>query len=745
MLAGTPTLGAVSARSGVVPRRCQQRNHRPESGAVPRRCQQRDHLVVVHLAEAVVVAADGVEQARHDGAYDLIGDEPKVADRPLGADGYGDHGPRRSQFSRQGNRRLGRGAGREPVIHQDCDFAGEIERWPAVPVRLDLPIDLDACARRDPVGLGHAQVRLRLDGPDIHAVRTDRTERHLRRPGQAELADHEYVEWSVDLARDRCGDRDTATRDAEHPDRRPGPVRGEEPGDGHPGIGPIDVSHPSLIRRRPPAARLARMIGPGSTVAGTASARIGRVVASINHARGGLVLDVVLYGAGALFAGLTAANASLPPHRAWGHIAVWGYAAATLVAVLQAVAVRRGRLAGTSTRALVTAITFVATAVLPMLVEAVQRAGGRLDRAQEEVGVVEAGGVRLWHTGTPYLSHDAIAALPPGLRLDAYLPYQPVMAVFGLPRAIGHAAWWTDARVWFTITLVITLAWSVGLLRRNRRRGSGRDATTAVYDEADDVRDAALVRAVQAATVFPICALTIATGGDDMPVLGLTLLALAFAARGRHTAAGVTIGIAGALKLFAWPVAVILIVLAAADGWRRRHTPAPGSADLSRSLFGAADWSTALRCAAGAIGIPVLVLIPPFIVNRGAAIENVIRFPLGHGIVKSPAASPFPGHLIADNVPGGATIATALLVLAALAIAGWLVGRPPTNAGAAAAIAAWSLVAAIALIPSTRFGYLLYPVAYVCWVPALRRPTVTAVTGRHPTAAGVVVADPAAS
>jgi Glycosyltransferase family 87 len=492
------------------------------------------------------------------------------------------------------------------------------------------------------------------------------------------------------------------------------------------------------------AARLARMIGPGATArAGAASGRFGRAVVGVNHARGGLAVDIVLYGAGALFAGLTAASASLPPHRAWGHIAVWGYAAATLVAVLQAVAVRRRRFAGTSARALVTAVTFVATAVLPMLVEAVQRAGGRLDRAQEEVGVVESGGVRLWHTGTPYLSHDAIAALPPGQRLGAYLPYQPVMALFGLPRAIGHAAWWTDARVWFTVTLIVTVAWAVRLLRRGDRRGPGNHPTFAGHDRTYDVRDAALVRAAQAALVFPICALTIATGGDDLPVLGLTLLALAFAARGRHTAAGVTIGVAGALKLFAWPVALILIALAAADGWRRRNPLPPGPVDQPRSLLSAADWPTALRCAAGAIGIPAIVLIPPFIVDSGSAIENVVRFPLGHGLVKSPAASPFPGHLIADNVSGGSTIATVLLILAAVAIAVWLVWRPPADAGAAAAIAAWSLIAAIALIPSTRFGYLLYPVAYACWIPALRRPTATVSAGPHPTAAEVVAADPA--
>ena len=457
--------------------------------------------------------------------------------------------------------------------------------------------------------------------------------------------------------------------------------------------------------------------GPGTPAPGRAA----RLVVRVDHARGGLALDVVLYAAGAVFAGLTAANASLPPHRAWGHVAVVGYAAATVVALAQAVLVRRRRFAGTPARALVTGAAFVATAVLPMLLEAVARAGGRVDRAQEEVGVVESGGVRLVHTGTPYLSHDAIAALPPGQRLDAYLPYQPGMALYGLPKALAGTAWWTDARVWFTATLVLTVSAAVWMLRG--RATGGDDA------RANGRRDAALVRAVQAATVFPICALTIATGGDDMPVLGLSLLAFAYAARHRYAAAGIAIGVAGALKLFAWPVALVLIALAAAD---RAGGTGPGpmtgrapSVDRARqvALFRAANWRAALRCAAGAIGLPVLVLIPAFAVNRGAAVENVVRFPLGRGLVRSPAASPFPGHLIADGMPGGHAVATVLLVAAACAIGGWLVWRPPGDAGQAAAIAAWGLLGAILLIPATRFGYLLYPVAYACWVPALRPTT----------------------
>ena len=75
---------------------------------------------------------------------------------------------------------------------------------------------------------------------------------------------------------------------------------------------------------------------------------------------------------------------------------------------------RTGPFSGTRGRAVLTTVAFAATAIFPLLVEAAQRAGGRTDRAQDEVLVIEAGGERLWHTGTPYLGHDAIAALPPG-------------------------------------------------------------------------------------------------------------------------------------------------------------------------------------------------------------------------------------------------------------------------------------------------------------------------------------------
>jgi Glycosyltransferase family 87 len=404
----------------------------------------------------------------------------------------------------------------------------------------------------------------------------------------------------------------------------------------------------------------------------------------LDTAGGGIPVDAVLYAASAGFAAITAYNRMLPPHGAWGRVAVFGYAAAALVALVLLVARRTGRFhrcTGTAGRTLLTILTFAATALLPLLIQATQRAGGRTDRAQDEVSVIEAGGSRLWHTGTPYLDRADILGLPSGLRLHAYLPYQPGMALFGLPRAIAGVAWWTDARVWFAAVLIATVLTAVVLVRR--AAGSGRDRE--------------LLRAVQAVAVLPICALTIATGGDDLAVLGLCVLALAYASRDRFGAAGIAVGIAGALKLFAWPVALVLLALAATRG--RRVTG---------------------RYALGAIGLPVVALIPAFLVDPGAAVENVVRFPLGRGVVASPAESPFPGQLIAAHLPAGHLIATGLLVLAAVGIGVWLIRRPPRTAFAAAVVSAWGLLAAILLIPSTRFGYLLYPVAYLAWAPALR-------------------------
>ncbi|GAA2680152.1 glycosyltransferase 87 family protein [Actinoplanes palleronii] len=398
----------------------------------------------------------------------------------------------------------------------------------------------------------------------------------------------------------------------------------------------------------------------------------GGLLGRIDRAAGGLAADLGLYLISATFALVTALTSTLLPHRAWGLIAAWGYLAAALL-VLGQMLLRRTAFAADRFRAGLTWLTWSAVALVPLVVEAVQRAGGRTDRAQEEVLVVESMGRSLLEHGTPYLSRAEIAAIPLDERLMGYRPYQPGMAIFGLPRAFAGDHWWTDARIWFALVTVVALVTALRFCNPFP------------------------VRAIQAATVLPVTALTLATGGDDIPVLALCLLALALAAGGRFGWSGVAVGLAASAKLFAFPVVAVLVVLAVVSGRGRRMLPF-------------------------ALGLPILALFPPLLVNADSLIENVLRFPLGHGLVTSPAQSPFPGYLIAENLPGGHILAGGLLGVAALVIAWRLVRHPPRDAGAAALFCGWGLLAAILLMPTTRFGYLLYPVALLLWAPALSLP-----------------------
>jgi hypothetical protein len=387
----------------------------------------------------------------------------------------------------------------------------------------------------------------------------------------------------------------------------------------------------------------------------------------------GRPVDVAFYLLCAVFSAYTGKLSMLESHRAWGAIAVWGYLAAAGLAVAL-----RSQVA----RAWLTGLAWGATALLPLISLAAERADGRIGRAQEEVMVIEAAGLRMLHTGTPYLDRDAIAAVPAALRLSDYLPYQPGMAIAGLPRAIAGIAWWTDARVIMALLSTLALLSALYLLGFPHRES----------------RSEAPLRALQAVTVLPLAALTLATGGDDVPVLAFSLLACVLCVRHRWTLAGLAIGCAAALKLTAWPVLVVLGIVVFVRA--RRHLP---------------------RYAAAALLLPLATLGPVAVINGRAVVENVVRFPLGHGLVQSPAASPLPGYLLTAHLPDGHQLVLALLLSAVVGVTVSVLHRPPSSAAAAALVSAVGLLLAIMLMPATRFGYLLYPVALLAWVPLLRR------------------------
>ncbi|MBO0871700.1 MAG: hypothetical protein J2P15_24370, partial [Micromonosporaceae bacterium] len=93
------------------------------------------------------------------------------------------------------------------------------------------------------------------------------------------------------------------------------------------------------------------MAEPGG---GSAGRPVPHWLSAADRYAGGLAVDLGLYLLSAVYAGLTAATATLPPHGAWGRIAVFGYAAAALLAAGQlALRWRRpaARLAGSAARA----------------------------------------------------------------------------------------------------------------------------------------------------------------------------------------------------------------------------------------------------------------------------------------------------------------------------------------------------------------------------------------------------------
>lgn len=390
-----------------------------------------------------------------------------------------------------------------------------------------------------------------------------------------------------------------------------------------------------------------------------------------DHVRA-LTIDLAVYLTFALFGLLTAVFTGYYGHRIWGNFATAGY---LLAAAWSGWQLLRARAGAVIPRARWTPIwiSFVVTLVAPLCYLVLRRLGGRdwdpnsaAWAAQPEVWVIERSADLLLATGTPYVDVYALGRAP---EVNDYTPYGPVMALFGLPRALlggtdfGDAI--TDVRVVFALVACCCVALALHLL--------GRPGVP--------------VRAAQLALACPATALTWAVAGPDLAVLGLLVLAVVLAARDRPVLAGVILALVVSAKLTAAPAVAVLAILVLVRGRLR-----------------------ALGGFAGAlIATCVVVNLPVAVVDPGAFVDHVVAFPAGYGAIESPAASPLPGHLIAGTGPVGHVAALVLLGLAALVITAWLVLRPPATGADAALLIAVGLGTATLLTPATRWGYLVYP------------------------------------
>ncbi|WP_425455458.1 glycosyltransferase 87 family protein [Amycolatopsis palatopharyngis] len=402
-----------------------------------------------------------------------------------------------------------------------------------------------------------------------------------------------------------------------------------------------------------------------------------RLVESLRHAWHDrpLPLDLFFYGISLLYAAGVALTNEFYGYRMWGNFAAAGYGLALLHSLwLLFAAPEALRKAGRwASRWVGVALVGAIGMVLPLGLLVVRRLTGRdwLDTpwswsAQPEVWVIERSAELLLRDGTPYVDVFALGRAP---EVNDYTPYGPVMPVFGLPKALFGGTPVTDALTDARLIFILVAAGCVWMTLRLL----GRPAVP--------------LRAAQLAVVCPVTALTFATAAPDLAILGLLVLACALAATDRPLAAGAVLALVGSAKLIALLAAPVLVVLLLARAGRR---------------------------AAGGFGLvllggTVLLNIGALLVDPKAFVEHVLRFPAGLGAVTSPAASPLPGYLIASTGAAGKVVAFILLGAAGLAIAAWLIARPPTTGSDALLRIAVGLGAFTLLTPATRFGYLVYP------------------------------------
>ncbi len=380
----------------------------------------------------------------------------------------------------------------------------------------------------------------------------------------------------------------------------------------------------------------------------------------------------------ALFAGGVHLFSTDSLHRLWGLSGACAYALAAL-----AVLVWRSR--GTVGVDIALGVTISGAILFPLLWMVAHGHG------EPEVGVVATSAKTLITHGTPYRSSQVLATTT---NPNQYNPYLPLMAVFGVPQAVlGHGLL-TDPRVWFGLVFVAVFAFALSI-------AGARDC----------VRWSLLV------TASPIIAFELCVGGTDVPMVAFMCLGFALLWRPAGTnliAAGLALGIASSMKATAWPaLAVAFALLYMRDGHR-------------------AAW----RFTAVAIAV-VAVIVGPFAALRpDALVRNTILFPLGLASVKSQAASPLLGHVLAQTGPVGHSIVVALLIGSGLAIAVSLFVRPPRDVPAATVRLVIGLSAMFLLAPSTRFGYFIYPAALVLWLLVAKAGRVAADPGGEGPAPG---------
>jgi hypothetical protein len=224
-----------------------------------------------------------------------------------------------------------------------------------------------------------------------------------------------------------------------------------------------------------------------------------------------------------------------------------------------------------------------------------------------------------------------------------------------------------------TLMTLIASGWALALLRLTKKQK---------------------IRLAQVLIVLPSGALFLSTGGDDMPILALLLLGVAALQRRQTNLAGISLGLAAAMKLTAWPMAA-------------------GAFLVTRNKVDQPTWKR-LALWVGAI---VLVTTVPFVFRAPAAfMANVFAFPLGLAGVSSPAASALPGHILTTWIPAlGHVLAPVSFLIGGYFATKYVRRNWPLTLSQLLGLMSVTFLLMMCVASATRIGYIIYPLNLALW------------------------------
>lgn len=386
-------------------------------------------------------------------------------------------------------------------------------------------------------------------------------------------------------------------------------------------------------------------------------------------ARTALERDAILYATSAVFALGLAVKSGEAAQWHWGYLAIGPYALCAAVGwMLSRMKLRRVSMVRVGLLGLV----MLGTVAVPLGLEA------RWRISQPEVSVIDRSGARLADGLSPYPSyvrHGHLINPVPGIpSYESFFPYFPLMGIFGLPSSETHLGkGLTDPRIAMSLLTLLVGCLGLGLMRTSPEKK---------------------IRVAQVLLAFPTGALFLATGGDDMPILALLLLGVVALQRRQNNLAGISFGLAAAMKLTAWPLVfgALLVARTSKDqsAWRR-----------------VAAWTVAI----------VAATIVPFAVRAPwAFMSNVFEFPLGLSGVTSPAASALPGHILTTIwSPLGHVLAPVTFVVGGYFVAKYLRHRWPPTLAKLLGLMSVIFAVMMCVAAATRIGYLIYPLNFALW------------------------------